>query len=185
MNLFVNSIIEWFDQNESAGIEETKKIPIVERVLYNDSQIIVTINIFTKSGMPIIRKYDELMGCFLNKNFRILKDDPFSNFLVPEDSISEKSKKHRDEAWELIKEIVTTSGINIFTPQFRGKLISSISKKRRKEKKTIYRHLLNFWKRGMTKNALLPNFRNCGGVGKTREGKSANETKLGKLSFCK
>ena len=182
MNLFVNSIIEWFDPNENTNNEGLERIPIVERIIYNDAKFVVTINIYTKSGMPIIRRFNEMLGCYLNKSFRILENDPFSNFLVPEDSISEKSKKHRDDAWELIQPILEIQGINIFTSRFRGRLISDISKKRKKEKKTIYRHLLNYWKRGLTKNALLPDFRNCGGRGKTREGKSADETKLGKPS---
>jgi putative transposase len=181
MNLFVNSIIEWCDQSGSSNIE-TNKIPIVERVLYSDSEFIVTINIFTKSGLPVIRRFDELLGSFLNRDFRILKDDPYSSFLIPEDSISEKSKKYRDTAWKIIQEIISLPGLKAFDSNIRGKIISRISAETGIKKKVVYSYLKNFWKRGMTKNALLPNFKNCGGKGKTREGNDKNETKLGKPS---
>lgn len=181
MNLFVNSIIEWDDRRENDDTE-TNKIPIVERVLYNDSEFVVTINIFTKSGLPVIRRFDELLGSFLNRDFRILQDDPYSSFLIPEALISEKSKKYRDKAWEVIQEIISLPSLKAFDSNIRGKIISHITAKTGVKKKVIYSYLKNFWKRGMTKNALLPNFKNCGGKGKTREGIDKNETKLGKPS---
>lgn len=181
MNLFVNSIIEWNDHNTSLKSEDNKN-PILERVLYIDLEFVVTINILTKSGLPIIRTFDALLGNFLNRDFRILQDDPFRSFLVPEDLISEKSKRLRDKAWEAIQEIARLPGLKAFDSNIRGKIVAGITAKTGIKKKVIYSYLKNYWKRGMTKNALLPNFKNCGGKGKTREGNDKNETKLGKPS---
>lgn len=176
MNLFVNTLIQWNEITENDGN------PIVERVLFNNREFVVTINVFSKAGLPMIRKYDEMEGVFLNSGFQILEKEPFRDFLIPEESISEKHKKYRDEAWEMISEVTELPELCAYMPKIRGKLINDISKKFGKEKKSVYRHLEKYWKRGMTKNALLPRFTNCGGRGKSRVGDSANDTKLGKPS---
>jgi putative transposase len=176
MNLYVNSLIEWisFDENE--------KSPTIERVLYNDSKFIVTINIFTKTGLPIIRRFDEIDGVLRNGGIRILEVEPFANLLIPEDSIPEKHKKYRNDAWEIIQEIVELRGLKAFNPSIRGRLIAKICIQFEVKKKVVYNHLKSFWKRGITKNALLPNFRNCGGKGKRRTGESIHAKKLGNKS---
>lgn len=170
MNLFVNSIIEWND-NETT-----------ERILYNDGEFVVTINIFSHSGLPTIHKFDTIKGAFLNNSFRFLEKDPFIERLIPESRITEKHKKYRDEAWEVIREIIELSGLRAFDSNVRGKLIADIAERKRKDKKTIYRLLEKFWKCGMTKNALLPKFKNCRARGKSKTGKSVSEKKLGKWS---
>jgi len=180
MNLLVNSIIEWSNYKENEDTE-INKVPIVERVLYNDSKLVVTINIFTKSGLPVIRRFDEL-GSFLNNDFRVLQEDPYSNLLVPEDLIPEKSRSSRNKAWKIIEKIVSLPNIKAFDSKIRGEIISQITAETGVGKKIIYSYVKNYWKRGMTKNALLPNFNNCGGKGKTRESNDKNDTKLGKPS---
>lgn len=181
MNLFVNSIIEWDDYCENTDAA-ANKIPATERILFNNLEIVVTINIFTKSGLPIVRTFNELSGSFFNHDFRILKDDPYKNYLIPEDVISEKQKKSRDNAWEIIQEIINLPDLKAFDSNIRGKIISQICARKGINKKVVYSYLKRYWKRGMTKNSLLPNFSNCGGRGKTREGVNRNDTKLGKPS---
>jgi hypothetical protein len=170
MNLFTNSLIEWNDTKNT------------QRILHNDGEFIAAINIFSGKGMPEIWRYDELKGAFLNGSFRILEKDPYTHFLIPETEISEKHKRRRDIAWELIREIIEAPNLEVFNPRIRGKLIAQTAKKNNKDTKTIYRLLERYWKGGMTKNSLLPRFKNCGGKGKSRTVKSTKVKKLGRWS---
>lgn len=61
MNLNVNSVIEWLETENNSG-------NLVERILYSDltNDVIVTIDIFSGSALPIIRRHSHLVGSLNN-----------------------------------------------------------------------------------------------------------------------
>jgi hypothetical protein len=89
--------------------------------------------------------------------------------LMLEDEIDEKDKKIRDDNWERIKPILATKYLGeIFYPKAMGPLISEQSKATGLTRKTLYRLLYRYWLFGSTKNALLPNYMQSGGAGKSK-----------------
>lgn len=174
LNLNINSVIEWLNSENNSGNS-------TERILYTDldNDLIVTIDIFSGEVLPVIRKYSYLAGAFNNQMLRILEKDPFQMAILREEDINEKHREIRDQSWAYVSE-VEALGFDAFDPKKRGIALTEIVKKHKKTKKDVYKKLRRFWQRGQTKNALLPDYKNCGSPGKRKLGKSHNETKLGR-----
>ena len=102
-------------------------------------------------------------------------DDAFGR-IINEEDISEKDKEVRDKAWEIISEIVCLEPL-IFIPKERRNLIKKVSALHNVHENTVVKYLKKYWKRGKTKNALLPDYYQCGGKGKE---KSAGILKRGR-----
>lgn len=172
--LTINTIIEWIDENS--------EMPKVERVLRYDSvnEIYVLIDIFSEKAFPVLRSKEELSIGLSDEKFRILETDPFANLAVPESEIPEKHRRIRDAAWETISSIVEADGLLPFLEKSRGKLVAEASSRTGATKKTIYRNYRRFFQFGMTKNANLPVYRNCGRNNEWRNDKNASHKKLGR-----
>lgn len=106
---------------------------------------------------------------------RLVADDPFQ-VIAAEAKLKEGDKRRRDRAWELIKPLVENTP-DIFSAHRRGALVKKAVEAARtgtnpQLKHTtvaqIYTYLRRYWQRGMTANALLPDFHNCGAPGKVR-----------------
>lgn len=160
MNWFVNMLIEWQEGTDKSW---------VERVLWIDpsSSDMVAIDIVDKQALPIWQKRTDVEAALAAKKARALEVDPYTYLLRPEDTIPKRHRKHRDEAWEVIAPLVE-SGVDIFVPSKRGRLVVEAVKRTGRIKKTIYLYLRRYWQRGQTRNALLPNFDRCGGRGKEK-----------------
>ncbi len=113
-----------------------------------------------------------------------LVPDPFT-VVVLEDQLKQVHKERRDRAWKLIRPLVADVP-RIFTADRRGALVSATVERARSgsdpelqrvTKAQVYLYLRRFWERGMTANALLPDYEKSGGRGKTRE---AGERKRGR-----
>lgn len=113
-----------------------------------------------------------------------LVEDPFM-VIVMEDKLKETHKSRRDRAWKMIRPLVTEVPY-IFSADRRGTLISDAVEKARKgddpdlkriTAAQVYVYLRRYWQRGMTVNALLPDYEKSGGRGKTRK---AGEKKRGR-----
>ncbi|HAZ38153.1 MAG TPA: DNA-binding protein, partial [Clostridiaceae bacterium] len=92
--------------------------------------------------------------------------------MLKEEDIPEKHKKIRDRAWEVIKDMADKEP-DIFQSAFRGKLIKKASEIYGVSESWILEYLKRYWKRGKTRNALLPDYRNCGAKGKERKAGNA------------
>ncbi|WP_449302105.1 Mu transposase C-terminal domain-containing protein [Pseudoxanthomonas mexicana] len=105
-----------------------------------------------------------------------LVEDPFM-VIVMEDKLKETHKSRRDRAWKMIRPLVTEVPY-IFSADRRGTLISDAVEKARKgddpdlkriTAAQVYVYLRRYWQRGITVNALLPDYKKCGGRGKVRK----------------
>ncbi|MCD9085818.1 Mu transposase C-terminal domain-containing protein [Stenotrophomonas sp. SY1] len=110
--------------------------------------------------------------------------DPFM-VAVMEDQLKQMHKDRRDRAWRLIRPLVAEVPY-IFAADRRGALVSDAVERARSgsdpdlqrvTKALAYLYLRRFWQRGMTANALLPDYEKSGGRGKTRK---AGESKRGR-----
>ena len=171
--IVVNSIICWKDKEQT------------ERLLWIDSfrEITFTIDIFKNKYSPGIRYINDILED-LNSGIAVLiKEDPWLQVVLEED-INGKSKDKRDKAWESISYIINSCGEpDIYDSGIRSKYIKKASKRFHVSDRSIYEYLKRYWQRGQTKNALLPDYHNCGckgmekNVGKKKRGRPRKDYK--------
>lgn len=150
-----------------------------ERILWidKDSIIAFTIDINKSTSVPIKRKISEIEEGLTDGSIIKLDEDPWLRILT-EDELDSKDKVIRDNAWLVIKDIVSDNAEpDIYNKEKRRKLILEACATSSVCERTVYRYLQKYWIRGKTKNALLPEFQKCGGEGKGRE---IGEKKLGR-----
>src|SRR5918912_69515 len=158
----LNTLIEWYQEG---------KEPRIERVLWIDpaNSLVATIDIKDEHAWPIFQKYDDLKDALAGKRAGILeKYEPFSFFSLPDDSFEPEYIKRRDEAWQIISQLIEDQQQQLFNRRERGRLVAQLSKKTGRRKATILVWLRHYWQRGCTKNALIPGWCFCGQV-KERE----------------
>jgi hypothetical protein len=97
---------------------------------------------------------------------RLLPDDPYM-VVVNQDLLPPKHLELRARAWEIVREL-TAMEPAIYEPRRRGQLVADYTQRHGVSHPTIYRYLRRYWQRGQTPNALLPDYANSGGRGKTR-----------------
>jgi putative transposase len=178
----LNMLIAWSPpEGPSAEIR-------VDRILWCDpAQIhLVTIDVFAKDALPLLRPYDEVARGIERGDLRVPETDPFAALRRAEADIAEKHRQRRDVAWELIGEMVESGDVDfLINPTVRGRRIAVVMAATRRTKRTIYKYLRRFWQGGQIKNALLPGFEKCGGRGKRRmveAGREHDASKLGRRS---
>lgn len=160
-----NSLIEWKSEGEDSS---------VERVLWLDDEIAYVINI-NKNKVPFFRRLKDIDEALANDKAEIKEED---NLIVvsKEEDIPQKHKEIRDRAWEIIRDMVDKEP-EIFKSTYRRRLIRQVSKSYGVSEGWILEYLKRYWKRGKTRNALLPDYRNCGAKGKERK---AGDVKRGR-----
>ena len=73
----------------------------------------------------------------------------------------------RDRAWAILSGLVQRVP-DIYDARRRGELVQDAVRRHGVSHPTIYRYLCRYWQRGQTPDALLPDYANSGGRGKTR-----------------
>ena len=95
-------------------------------------------------------------------------DDPYWHLaaLLPEQG--SVSQQLRDKRFAIIESLVSRP--DIYLRSGRGALVQQVVDDTGTAKKTVYAYLRQYWQRGCTPNALLPDYVNSGGRGKKRTG---------------
>lgn len=153
MTLFVNTLIYWKDKD------------ITERVLWTDvkSDVAFLIDINENTYKPTFRVLSDICDNLNWGYASIVKEDPYSR-IIAEENIKDSRKEKRDKAWDVVSFIIVSCGEpQIYNSKIRSGLIKEASKKFGISDRTTYEYLRKYWQRGKTKNALLPDFDNCGG----------------------
>jgi hypothetical protein len=98
MNLAINVVIEWLGDRFHAR---------VERVLFIDpsgtDMVTIDIDPEHKKALPIWRKCEEVSIALAAGDARLLDSDPYEQ---PAQTLSNRSRKHRDEIWDIIKPLI-------------------------------------------------------------------------------
>jgi putative transposase len=175
MKLFVNMLLEWQSDTESSRIE---------RLLWIDPSYtdVATIELLNSSALPVWRKCQELEEAIATQQAYVLEIDPYASLLKPEDTILEKHRERRDQAWEIIAPLVEDRDGRIFFSHGRGALLNTWAEKTDCTKMTLYKYLRRYWQGGQTRNALLPLFNNCGAPGKERQSRGKKRGRPSKIS---
>ncbi len=170
MNLWVNMLIEWQEEDGSRQID---------RVLWIDpsATCVITIDIAAPQALPVWQKCADLEVALATERARRLEIDPYAHLFRPEDTLSDSERERRDEIWSFIAPLIVESKSEIFIPSKRGPLVAAVAERARRAKRLIYGYLRRYWQGGQTKNALVPHFDRCGGKGKEH---SSSERKRGR-----
>ena len=153
----VNSLIEWKNGDESINIE---------RLVWMDDEIVYVIDV-NKNRVPYIRKQKDIEEALLSGRAEMLGDDKYY-IVAKEEDIPGKHKEIRDNAWKVIFDMVDKEP-EIYQTAFRRKIIQVASEKYSISESWILEYLKRYWKRGKTRNSLLPDYKNCGAKGKERK----------------
>jgi putative transposase len=171
-------VVEIFENSVIGRFKDDMTLLSIERVLWISPQLdtVVLIRIDEKKGWPYWINYEDFLSDLTTPFVKKLDYDPYFHKLNPDEEISIDHLKIRDSAWEIIKEIVEEEPA-IFQKEKRLGFKKIIKEKYGIRDKRLDDLLRRYWIGGKQKNALIPNYENCGGRGKKRTRK---EKKLGR-----
>lgn len=132
------------------------------------------IHIDSDKAFPEWIQKSEVEEAILSENLKLV-EDPFSHLAIQLPEQGSVAQQIRDKRLAVIKTLIHQP--DIFYRTGRGSLVQQVADKSGTAKKTIYVYLRQYWQRGCTPNALLPDYDKSGGRGKKR---TASEKKLGR-----
>ncbi len=168
MNLSINELLLW-----DTGA--------VERVLWLDNLEVVVIKLNDDQALPTIYEYSTLAEAYAAGIVQVSTKDPYLTAPVSDAVLSKTVREKRDQAWDLIREMVGNPGV--FRAKERGRLVAEVMARTGCNHKTIYRHLRRYWQGGQTPNALLPHYDRSGGRGKSRVAGSRKRGRRSRLAL--
>ena len=164
--------------------------PRIERILWIEQggSRIATIDIQDKKAWPILHDRTFLEERFASGAIHQLKNDPYQHLRQPDQAFKHEYRVQRDQAYELIQDIVEHHEGELFFSCVLGPLVQKAVKAARERmrssaeggcekerpkvrgctKTTAYQYLRLYWQRGQTPNALLPAYDGCGAKGLKR-----------------
>lgn len=129
----------------------------------------------TKAGIfPSLIPLETLVNAVEN-GMLVRKPDPFANLIYEMPAKGSVQQQKLEKNLQLIQPIICDA--DCFLPKVRSARIAQVIAEHSTTKQTLYRLLMRYWQRGQTANALLPDYKNSGGRGKTRQ---ARDKKLGR-----
>lgn len=168
-DIYRNSILEVWPNLDDAKDQEDI-IPNLLRVLALNNKIIVTIDIEDEKAQPEFHDRVIIENEILEGNIQ-LTEYVIPRIALPDHKLNWKDVMIRDKVWGYIEPTVTGgNATDIFKKRLRGIIIETISKQFNVSKTLVRTNLRRYWQRGMTINALLPNYPNCGNKGVPRDG---------------
>lgn len=177
VTLYTNEVIRWLpNQNQ----EE-----LLERVLWvgPDMGKIVVIQLLNDKALPMWRDLNEVLES-LHKTTAVKTIFDERHQLQIEEDLTDKYRNHRDKAWEIISELISSNDEpHIYSPSYRGQRILEICEKYHCTKTTIYQYLRRYWQGGKTKNALLPHYWNCGAPGQAKKDSTVKRGRPKKITL--
>jgi hypothetical protein len=125
------------------------------------------IDVNAQDALPELIQIEALQGDLQSGVAKLLTADPFLS-IAEENSLPEHYKSRRNRAWAFMANLVGDEPY-IYYASHRAKRIAKCVESGLATRPTVYLHLRRYWQRGQTPNALLPDYANSGGRGKTRQ----------------
>lgn len=159
--------------NTKNEVEVSGLIRIIEVDVEQDLAIVV--NLSKEKSLPQIYKYSQLeeemeAGVLINVR------DPYLR-AIDEKKLSASEREKREKKWMIISKYWESEREKLLSKDKRSELFKQISEKEGISESYIKRLFSKFFQRGMTKNALLPDYEKSGRKGTERV---IGETKVGR-----
>ncbi|AKA71486.1 Mu transposase C-terminal domain-containing protein [Clostridium scatologenes] len=161
-----NEVFKYFD-------EGGERIRVVYIDAHNSK--IFYVNLDINLCTPKMENLDKLEE-ELKNNILIKINDPYLK-RIDESKISKIEKEKRDLYWPIINKLWEDRKIELLDKRTRNTLLKEVSRHSNITVITLRRILNRFWQRGMSKNSLLPDYKNSGGKGKER---NSGNSKVGR-----
>jgi len=157
----------------------------IERLLWVDvvGDLAYLIEVESNKALPHFVRISELNIAMDVGGLTIEPDDPVIR-LPLEESLTQKEREKRDNAWSLIQPLLKAQP-GIFSRRQRGSLVADVMERNGVTKQSVYRYLRRFWQRGMIPNALLPDYCNSGAPGREKASTSNKRGRPRKYSDLK
>lgn len=152
--------------------------PRTIRILWIDAaeKLAYTFELDAKSAHPQLATLQSLIDDVRRQRATVLTIDPYLVKADP-DELPASHLQLQSKAWSIISTLVTQEPA-IYQPSARGGMIMRHSELHGISYPSIYRYLRRYWQRGQNPNALLPDYKNSGAPGKTRD--ASPEVKRGR-----
>ncbi|WP_306978192.1 Mu transposase C-terminal domain-containing protein [Alkalibacillus salilacus] len=119
--------------------------------------------------LPYVLNQSEVKHQYAQSNLEIIKEDYFT-IAVDDSQITSKQKAKRDHAWEIVQYTISqVDEHRIYDSKYRQKAIKQTNERFGVGYSTVKKYLIKYWQRGMTLNALLPDYFKCGMPGHERK----------------
>lgn len=152
----INSVFKYVD------IENGERIRVIE----TDEENAYVVNIDATSSMPRNERLEKLQEEICAEKLIMIKD-PFSKILEDKElTLVQINKRNSD--WKLVETYWEDNKIKLLKKAYRNQILKKISEESGISLSTVKKLFSRYWQRGMSKNALLPDFINSGAKGKER-----------------
>lgn len=153
--IYINQVLQY-----TADSQRIRIIEIEESYAY-------VVNIDTTSAMPKRELYSHL-ELELTQGELLIVADPFAR-AIPDSELTPVQKSKRDMDWETVEKFILPNMGELLRKQGREAKIIEIASESGLGKTKVKKLLSRYWQRGMNKNAILPDYANSGGKGKTKK----------------
>jgi hypothetical protein len=146
--------------------------PRALRILWIDParEIAYTFELQAPAALPQPARLRMLEADVLARRARLLLVDPYAA-PAPIAAPPARHLEMQQRAWEIVGALAPDTPA-IFKPRQRAQLVAACAALHEVSRQTVLRYLRRYWERGQTRDALLPDYCNSGGRGKTRAASS-------------
>jgi len=152
--IYINQVLQY--------VVDSKRIRIIE---IEESHVFI-VNIDGISSMPKKELYSNLIAEIQQGELLVISD-PFAK-VIKDSELTTRQIQKRDEGWWIIQRYCIEHMKALLQKRGREKKIKEIADESGTSSTRIKKLLSRYWQRGMTKNAMLPDYSNSGGKGKTK-----------------
>ncbi|GLC89708.1 Mu transposase C-terminal domain-containing protein [Lysinibacillus piscis] len=153
--IYINQVLQF--------IKDSLRIRIVEI----EESYVYIVNIDANTSMPKKELYSSLVTDIEQKECLIIAD-PFAR-AIAEDELTKIQIQKRDTDWEIIQTYCLKHMNSLLKKNGREIKIKEIAEELNVTPTKVKKLLSRYWQRGMNKNAMLPDYANSGGRGKTKK----------------
>lgn len=161
--IYINQVLQY--------TVDSKRIRVIEI----DKSYVYIVDIDAISSMPKKEIYANLVTEIQQGELLIISD-PFAKGVIDSEFTTQQIQK-REEGWSIIQQYCFPHLKTLFQKKGREQKIKEIAEESRTSSTKIKKLLSRYWQRGMSKNALLPDYSNSGGRGKS---KTSTKEKVGR-----
>lgn len=152
--IYINQVLQY--------VTDLRRIRVIEI----EESYVYVVNIDTTSAMPQRELYSNLQT-EMNQGELLVISDPYAK-AIPDNELTEVQIRKREEDWQIVEQFILPNMSELLRKKGREQKISAIVEVSGLGKTKIKKLLSRYWQRGMNKNAMLPDYANSGGRGKTK-----------------